>query len=47
MAQINCHVKACRHNDQGKACALSSITVGNTTPSPHCCEDTECDSFEE
>ena len=47
MAQINCHVKACRYNEQGQACTLSSITVGNSAPSPHCCEDTECDSFEE
>ena len=47
MAQINCVVQSCRHNSQGQVCSLSNISVGNSTSSPHCCADTECDSFEE
>ena len=47
MAKINCHVNACKYNDEGKVCSLESIVVGNSAPQPHCCADTECDSFEE
>ena len=45
--KINCHVNACKHNQQGEKCNLESIMVGNTAPNPHRCADTECDSFEE
>jgi hypothetical protein len=49
MARINCNVRSCRHNNtQEYCCMLDGITVGNNrTPVAHCCEETECASFEE
>ena len=47
MANINCSVSNCSHNDQADHCGLNSINVGCTTTTPHECCDTECDSFEE
>ncbi|MCL2373455.1 MAG: DUF1540 domain-containing protein [Defluviitaleaceae bacterium] len=44
---IKCSVKNCKFNDAAKHCSLDTITVGNTTPDPHACKDTECDSFAE
>ncbi|MCL1844801.1 MAG: DUF1540 domain-containing protein [Defluviitaleaceae bacterium] len=44
---INCSVTRCQHNDQSNHCNLTSITVGCSTPTPHQCCDTECNSFTE
>ena len=45
--QIGCEVMSCRHNEQGKHCALKSICV---RPSPGCTSgrenETLCGSYE-
>lgn len=45
--QIGCEVMSCRHNEQGKHCALKSICV---RPAPGCTSgrenETLCSSYE-